>query len=56
MAIDMHSIFPATAQAAALADQDNALAASRGEKVVTTVAVTLAVLIVATIAVLMGMA
>ncbi|MGC1467573.1 MAG: hypothetical protein WA792_17785 [Pseudolabrys sp.] len=55
MAIDTHSIFPAATPAAAVADQDHALVASRREKAVTMVAVTLAVLIVAAIAVLMGM-
>ena len=55
MSIDIHSIFPAAAPAAAGGDNTDAPARSR-ETVVTVVATVLAVLVVAVIAVLMGMA
>jgi len=50
MAFDLQSILPATAEA------DEALGPSLGERIITIAAATLGVLVVAGIAVLMGMA
>ena len=57
MSINTNSLFPAAAPVAPTTlDQAEELRAARREKIVTIVATTLAVLVVATIAVLMGMA
>ncbi|MGB7260210.1 MAG: hypothetical protein ACRECC_05480 [Pseudolabrys sp.] len=57
MSINTNSLFPAAAPAVPTTiEQAEELRAARREKIVTIVATTLAVLVVATIAVLMGMA
>jgi hypothetical protein len=55
MAINLQSIIPAVARAVTV-DEDSALNADNGEKISMVIATSLAVLVVALIAVLMGMA
>jgi hypothetical protein len=55
MAINFHAIIPAVARAATV-DEESDLPASTGEKITMAIATSLAVLVVALIAVLMGMA
>jgi hypothetical protein len=55
MAINLHAIIPAVARDATV-DEEAGLTANTGEKITMAVATSLAVLVVALIAVLMGMA